>query len=154
MKLSEWASIAEILASLAVVTTLIVLIVGVRENTEIVRASAYTTSLQDLNYLQVSILNDPDSMRVWTAFMNEDTEGFDNVDRQRFALILLSQFRTYESAYFSQKRGLLGSDEWIRFQNSICAFFERAVSDGVILGVIQRNTTEEFMGYVSDTCSG
>ena len=40
-KLADWASIAEIISGIAVVVTLIVLIVEVRDNTEVLRVSAY-----------------------------------------------------------------------------------------------------------------
>ena len=38
-KLSEWASIAEIVSGIAVVITLVFLIFGIRENTEVTRAA-------------------------------------------------------------------------------------------------------------------
>ena len=151
-KLSDWASIAEIVASVAVVVTLIVLIIGVRENTDTVRASAYSSNLQSINQLQAEILSDPDAVRVYTAFIDEDTSGLDDEDRMRLTLILLSNFRSYESAYFSERYGLLGEEEWRRFDRNICFFFRKALTVGVD-GAIRTTLTEDFMAYVADLCS-
>ncbi len=49
-KLSDWASAAEIIASIAVVITLIILILGIRENTEVVRAGSYNDLLGNVDH--------------------------------------------------------------------------------------------------------
>jgi hypothetical protein len=150
-KLSNWASLAEIIASISVVVTLIVLIVGVRENTDIVRASAYSDNLQSISDLQAVILSDPDALRVYTGFINGDVSGLDDEDRMRLLLILLSMARSYESAYFAERYGLLGEQEWRRFEGNICFFLGQALSID-FGGPIRDTLTEEFMGYVENLC--
>lgn len=150
-KLSDWASLAEIVASVGVVVTLIVLIVGVRENTAVVRASAYSNNLQSINELQGQILSDPDAVRAYTAFISDDISGLDDQDRMRLTLILLSMFRSYESAYYAERYGLLGEEEWRRFDQGICFFYRRALSAGAI-GAIRTTLTDEFMVYVAGLC--
>jgi len=150
-KLSNWASIAEIVASLAVIITLVVLIIGVRENTEIVRASAYADNLKGLSDWQMGVLSDPDAMRVWTSFMDSEAEDLVGIDRRRLDLILLTQFRTYESAFWAERRGLLGEEEWNRFRRSICEFYDRAEIAGRT-GPILGTTTDQFVQFISDGC--
>ena len=150
-KLTTWASIAEILASVAVVITLIVLFVGVRENTEIVRASAYADSLKSLNDYQMGVLNNPDAMRVWAAFMDRETADLDGIDRRRLDLMLLTQFRTYEMAYWAERRGLMGEEEWTRFKRSICGFFARAELAG-LTSPIESTSTDQFVQFIADGC--
>jgi hypothetical protein len=150
-KLSDWASIAEIIASVAVVVTLIVLIIGVRENSALVRASAYSDNLQSISDLQAVILSDPDAVRAYTSFINSDASGLDDEDRMRVLLILLSMFRSYESAYFNERYGLLGEQEWERFGGNICFFLGRALSFGTE-GPIRDTVTDEFMTYVEERC--
>ena len=48
-QLSSWASGAEIISSIAVVVTLVFLVIGIRENTAITRASVYATSIEGIN---------------------------------------------------------------------------------------------------------
>lgn len=151
--LSDWASIAEIASGIAVVTTLIVLILGVRENTEVVRASAYANSIASLNDLSLTTLADVDAVRVWESYIREDTAGFDNLDEQRLNLMLLTIFRTYETAYFSEGYGLIGESEWGRLNRTICGHFERAnrLGRGSLLAAV---LTTDFIDYMTDLCSG
>jgi hypothetical protein len=151
MKLSTWASIAEIVASLSVVVTLIVLIVGVRENSDLVRASAYSENLQSINDVQAVVLSDPDAVRAYTALINGNVSRLDDEDRMRVLLIVLSMFRSYESAYFDERYGLLGQQEWQRFGGNICFFLARALAAGID-GPIRETVTDEFMAYVEDQC--
>ena len=60
-KLSDWASIAEIISGIAVVVTLIFLIAGIRENTAVLRGSSYSNTLESLNQLQASIMADSET---------------------------------------------------------------------------------------------
>ena len=57
-KLSDWASIAEIVSGVAVVITLIFLIVGIRENTNVVRASAFSDNLSAFNDFSMTVAAD------------------------------------------------------------------------------------------------
>jgi hypothetical protein len=151
-RLSDWANIAQIASGIAVVITLIVLIVGVRENTEVVRASAYANSIASLNDLSLTTLTDVDAVRVWEAYIREDTADFDNLDEQRLNLMLLTVFRTYETTYFSEGYGLIGQSEWGRLNRTICGHFGRANALGraaLLEGVL----TAEFIGYMTNLCS-
>ena len=151
-KLSDLASIAEIIASVAVVATLIVLIFGVRENTEVVRASAYASNVENINNLQIGMLNDPDAVRVWTDFMSGEAADLDRIDTMRLNLMLLTLFRSYESAYFNRSYGVLGEEESNRFDRSICEFFALARSADRTRPL--RNTlTEGFFAYMIELCS-
>jgi len=150
-KLSNWASIAEIVSGVAVVTTLVFLFLGIRENTEIVRASAYAGSMDSLNDFTMDVVTDADLRAVWTAFLNENTVDVD--DRQTLQMLLIVLFRNYEKAYFSERYGLLGSAEWGRFERQICLQVDRAhVTDESILGFLDAVLTDEFAVYVHSTC--
>jgi len=86
-KLADWASIAEILSGIAVVITLIVLVVGVRENTEVVRASMFDSIVDKMNGFQATVATDPDLLRIWTAYVEGSATDLDEIDRQRLNLI-------------------------------------------------------------------
>jgi hypothetical protein len=55
MKLSDWAGIAEIFSGIAVVVTLVFLIIGIRENTEVTRAATYADLLDGLNEYSMQV---------------------------------------------------------------------------------------------------
>ncbi len=152
-KLSELASIAEIVSGVAVVITLVFLVLGIRENTEIVRASAYAGSMDSLNDFTMNVVTDDDLRPVWLAYVNGNTEIFDADDRAQLQLLLIVLFRNYEKAYFSQRYGLLGTAEWGRFERQICLQVDRAhIVNESTLGFLDIVLTDEFAAYVRSRC--
>ena len=152
-KLSDWASIAEIISGIAVVITLVFLILGIRENTEIVRASAYAGSMDSLNDFTMDVITNADLRSVWQDYVNENATDFDADETQELQLLLIVLFRNYEKAYFSERYGLLGSAEWGRFERQICLQVDRArLTDESILGFLDVVLTDEFAAYVHGTC--
>jgi hypothetical protein len=150
-KLSDWASIAEIISGIAVVVTLIVLIVEVRDNTEILRVSAYNDNLDSLNEFGALVSRDADSARIWQSLVSEETDNLDEIDRRRLTDWLFILFRNYEKAYFSEQSGLIGEEEWARFSRNICNFFELSQSASIDFTV---PLTQEFSSYVVGSCGG
>ena len=150
-KLSDWASLAEIIASVSVVVTLIVLIVGVRENTEVVRASAYSETLNSINDLQIATLQTPEAVDIWDKYISGADVEFDQLNNQRLHLILLTLFRAYESAYYSQDYGLIGNQEWLRLSRSICQHYDRVVRLDKLF-VLESSMTEQFIEHMVEAC--
>ena len=66
-KLSNWASIAEIIAAIGVIVTLIFLIVGIRENTEITRVTAFDRNMESVNQWRLEMAKDPELARIWRS---------------------------------------------------------------------------------------
>ena len=67
-KLSDWASVAEIASGLVVVVTLLVLIISIRENTDMIRATTYSQSINALNQWRDSISESREAAELWRAF--------------------------------------------------------------------------------------
>ena len=152
MKLSDCASIAEIISGLAVVVTLIFLIAGIRENTAVLRASEYSGLNESLNSFQALQMTDPDSVRVWHAYINERSDDLDALDRQRLSLAILTLFRIYESAFFSNRYGLLGDAEWSRFAVANCDHYGRVHRSTSLDGLVDSILSQEFVTYLSENC--
>lgn len=151
LKLSEWASVAEIVSGIAVVVTLIVLVFEIRDNTQVLRASAYAASLDGINDFGAMISKDAESARIWRAYVTETTGDLDEIDLSRLNDWVYILFRNYEKAYFSEQAGLIGDEEWARFDRNICGMFELARSAGLN---IDTPLTSEFFQYVTSSCSG
>ena len=150
-KLSNWASIAEIGSSLAVVVTLIFLIVGLQDNTNVTRASVYASSIDSLNDFESTILADPELSRIHLAYLRSDTVGLSPEETDRLTFIMAILFRIYEKAYYSERYDLIGEEEWGRFERMICINYARAETAGTAQ-TIRNLMTEEFMRYIL-TCA-
>ena len=152
-KLSDLASIAEIVSGIAVVVTLIFLVLGIRDNTTITQVSVYSNIIDSVNEIQQSLYEDPELSRLYDAYVDQKTSSLAEVDQRRVARIAQSILRVYEKAYFGREYGVVGDAEWRRTQGAICLHNEWGESAGVI-ATQTRVLTEEFRQFVADHCVG
>jgi hypothetical protein len=71
--LMEWASIAEIVSCVAVIVTLVFLIQGIQENTD-VTASSYERSIEGLIEFEGLTVQYPELSDIWFAYITEGRE--------------------------------------------------------------------------------
>lgn len=64
LRLSDWANIAEIGSGLAVLVTLVLLFLGILENTQVTRV--YNDVVDSINELSKDMYRDPQLSRIWT----------------------------------------------------------------------------------------
>ena len=83
LKISELASFAEILSGIAVVTTLVILIIGIRENTDMTRALAYDRVIEGLNSVRGYVVQDPELADIYVAYSDGDISNLTAGERQR-----------------------------------------------------------------------
>jgi len=120
MKLSEWASVAEIVSGIAVVVTIIFLIAGIRENTAITRAVAYDSQMDGLNEWRRNLSQNEQLSRIYTRFAVGKVSELTEDEQYRLILVLNEQLGVYENAFYALKYGILGPSEWGRFKTQIC----------------------------------
>ncbi len=149
-KLSDWASIAEILSSIAVVVTLLFLVFGIRENTEITRAAAYDRNIDSLNQWRLDVAQNEELLRAWNAYRRGDIGGRIEAEDAGLGLILTALWGIYEKSYYANKYGILGASEWNRFEVQIC--LGRAIDARLWNEMIKIRLTEEFADYVVAFC--
>jgi hypothetical protein len=109
-KFADWASIAEVISGIAVVITLVFLVVGIRENTEINRAAAYDRSIDGMNQWRFEVSQNPELARMYGA--HEGLFGADagpeEVDYFRLSLIVNAVWGVYEKSYYANRYGVWG----------------------------------------------
>lgn len=151
-KLSDWANIAEIFSGVAVVVTLIFLILGIRENTEVVRASMYQRSTDQIIEWRNLMIADREVAHLFEAFFSGDNEGLSEIDARRQRQLVLNLFQIYEQAYFAEQYGLLGPAEWRRFEKQICTFHNRLQAFPAFFDFVNNVMTEEFAKFMKNLC--
>ena len=154
LKLSNWASIAEIGSGIAVVVTLIFLVVGIRENTNVTRASVYASSIDSVNQWRLEIVKDPALVRRFGIFTGALDEGATDaeVEQFQFYVMLNAQWGIYEKAYYANQYGIMGPSEWSRFESRMCSNREDAVESG-LWERMDNLLTDEFDEYVVVLCA-
>ena len=144
-RIQNYAHIAEIVSSIAVVVTLVFLVIEVRGNSDLIRANTFNRSIESLVELRTHIASNDESLHVMA-----DHWGIESPEFLRRQLIVVNLWSIYEKTYYSQQYGLVGPAEWERFQTRICnytqadqAFWEESIAQFL---------TEEFRGYVVAVC--
>ena len=151
-KLSDWASIAEIVSGAAVVVTLVFLVSGIRDNAAVTRASMYDRNMDALISVRDRIASDPELARIWQIYGSQ--QSLDEVlgpQRMQLSLLIVNLFGVYEKAYFSRQYGVIGDSEWTRFAENICIQWERPPAD--IRETLLRTLTDEFAEHIATLCS-
>ena len=151
-ELSDWASIAEIVSSIAVVVTLVFLVTELQENTEVTRAIAYDRNIDSLSEVRNRIVSDPDVARIWQAFQDNESGSLEGPDRTRLRQLVFWLFGVYEQSYFANRYGVLGSSEWSRFSVNVCFQYGLVLSSTTLVNGLRFVVTEEFMEYMEATC--
>ena len=151
LSLSEWASIAEIVSGFAVVATLIMLFAGISENTEVTRASMYANGIESLNQLNHTIASDPDLSRMWSAFHDQRTGELTDAEKDRLETVIVSMFRTYDTAFSMSRYNLLGDNERERFERQICANMQTAADAGYA-EIVHQLTSDDFTEFTETAC--
>ena len=92
--------------------TLVILIIGIRENTKITRMSMYADQMAVSNDLTRDAYQDEQSTAILDAFLMEDLSTLELMDIKRLENAMWYVFRNYESAYIAhttktEARGVL-----------------------------------------------
>ena len=150
-KLSDWASVAEIISGIAVVVTLVFLVFGIRENTEITRADAYARNLDSLNQSRRQLAQDEEMARIYQAWWEGRGGELDRGERYRLRLWLSAIWADYEMAYFANEYGTLGPSEWRRFETAACENRARML-DPMLWSEIESFFSEPFADFMERRC--
>ena len=147
--LEKWALVAEIVSGVAVLVTLVVLVVGVNDNTNVTRAAVYEDLMADLNQFNLAMVNDQALAALWLG--DDDFADLDEAKASRLVLLNRVIFRIYEAAFFSYQNGSLADAQWSRFRETICNTKDRRDQD--LWLATSTILTAEFQSYIADTCN-
>lgn len=147
-RLSNWASIAEIVAAIGVIVTLVFLILEIRENTEITRADAFDRNMESINQWRVELAKDAELTRIWRS--RENPAILTEDDQFRLIMLQGSLWGIYEKSYFAREYGVLGESEWSRFETQMC-FQMDSMSPQSWTGMVV-SLTSQFMRYAESVC--
>ena len=152
-KLQDFALVAEIVAGISIIITLAFLAFQMRSNTDAIRAQTYTdlmTQINDWRTLTVSdeslsVLQDKRRSGGWAALSS--------IEERRIWYREIVLWGVYESAFYAKERGILGDDEWTRFEITMCRRYGSGDNwdppgDRTMIAVL----TPRFVEYVVQFC--
>jgi len=155
-QLRKWALWAEIMSAVAVVVTIGFLAFQMMANTNALQAQTFQELMRDINDWRSSIRElegDSTLIRLRKEGIDSLSEGEQGVVR----LAYLELWGIYEAAFYANERGVLGPEEWIRFEVSICRSRRGQVDvywdwDYEGLSPFNEILTPLFVKYVENLC--
>lgn len=152
-KLSDWASIAEIISGVAVVVTLVFLVMGLNANTNATHAVVYKDLLDGINDFNRELINDAELASLWINRSSTPLDSIANEDAERLVFMNRILYRIFDSAYFAFETGSLDALQWQRFHDIAC----RNHTDER-LNLLWSQTavivSESFIVYLDENCTG
>lgn len=119
-RLSEWAAIAEIVAALAVIASLVYLAIQVRENTNAVQAATFQELVNASDAYLLTLAQDSSLAGIMLQ-ASRDPSGLGEDEWLRYFYAQRAWWRNMENAFFQRQRGLLGDDEWGVYESVMCS---------------------------------
>jgi hypothetical protein len=150
MKLQSWALIAEVISGVAVVITLVLLLLGIRENTQATYVSNYQLLLSDINNLSLTVAQDHELSELRYRYESGGSEVLSEAETLRIVTLYRSLYRIYETAYFANKHDTLGEDEWNRFVFLICE--GRESHTDILWERIESIFAVDFRDFIENDC--
>ena len=115
-KLQIYALIAEITGSIAIVISLVFVGYQMKQNTNAMYAISYDNLLSDQFTWRMDIAKTP----ALIDSINANDIYAPGIGLKDFQLAVEANTQIYERAYLSYYRGVLGEEEWQRFDGNLC----------------------------------
>ena len=136
-RLADWAEVAEIVASCAVVVSLLFVGLQIRSSAK----TAQATSYQELTALEIGMIHDlgkdRDLVELYTRAMFEPT-ALGPSEREQAAYFQLATFRLWEAFYYQYQSGTLSRDAWEAREPIIERHIRALAGDEVIMTMMSR----------------
>ena len=111
-------AIAELIAAIGVIASLVYVGFQIRQNTLSVTASAHRAINDKFISVNEFIAKDAETLRAFLVG-RERIEDLDEVDKARFFTIMMNVFQHFEDAFFQHRKGLLEDQYWERIERMI-----------------------------------
>ncbi len=127
--ISEWASVAEIVGTVAVVISLALVVASIRQNTAVIQASneSFQYDLQD-RWL-ADLLHNPELIEYWDKLVND--EPLTTSERGQVITMIQRSLNLWENAYVNYRAGLLSDEQWFQLHQMNIDWAKRRVPQSV-----------------------
>lgn len=151
MKLERWALVMEIVSGIAVVVTLILLIIEVRQNTVAVQASAFQSVSNSWTDFTAMIASDSELNRIYRTGRDAPESLAEGEDTERFGMLMLTVARRIENAFMLQQSGLLSDAQTSGFR-VVCQGILGTGGGAAWFKRVRRNFSPAFGEFVDRGC--
>ncbi|MDP2621119.1 MAG: hypothetical protein Q8P46_13270 [Hyphomicrobiales bacterium] len=117
-------AISSIVASVAVVLTVVYVAIQVRRSTVATYSQTYQFATQALGEMAAIVGHNKETSRIFTVGM-ATPEKLDNDEFIQFSYLGISLFRRYENVFFQYQSGMIDEDFWAGHRDNVLWFYHR-----------------------------
>lgn len=123
LKLADWASVAEIIGTLAVIVSLLLLVRSVDQNTEVITASEANNIWESWRQVAVlPVLNNSQLAEVRSKVM--DSQQLSTVEQIQWDVYLSAQIDLFAQLFERRSSGLISEEYWGYWSGGFWAVWE------------------------------
>ena len=146
--LNKWLTLT---ANVGVLAGIVFLAVELQQNTNISRANGYRENIQGISDWRSDVLTDPQLSEIFQKYyVTGDISSLEGTELTQLNLLTLNIMGSYENAYFARDYGVIGDEEWARFENGICSHFNSV--NQLELTIPLTFITDQFREYLESVC--
>ena len=130
LNLSNWASIAEIGGTIAVVVSLLFVVYSIERNTAELSAQNADKMYDAIRQVELAILSDPDLMTV-TIQGKVDFDGLSDLEKEQYQQWIIIYLDLWERMYQREIDGVLQSETVVGWHDFFMEWFKRYVTQDI-----------------------
>jgi len=148
--LNELADLGSVIAALAVVLTLPVLIISIRQNTRAQRALVVDSLSKAIAEINVPLTQDP-AIGAALQATTEDWYGATREQRIMAHYFFYSVFKLHENAWYQMRAGILERQIWGGWETNLRLFYHRPGIQDVWWPARRGSYSKEFRDHLAAT---
>lgn len=118
------SAIAQILAAIGVILTVVYLAIQIRKNTHATHSQTYQLATASLAEMAAIVGTDKELARIFLTGM-ENPKQLKDDEFVQFGYLGISLFRRFENVFFQYQSGMINDDFWTGHRDNILWFFHR-----------------------------
>ena len=150
MNLQVLVALAEIVSALAVVLTLVVLIISIRQNTKSQKALVVDSLAAAITSINVPAMESP----ALGSALSKATVDWNSASREERIIshyFLFSLFKLLENAWYQQKTGVLDQAHWLGWESLLRKYYHSEGVRRVWWPSRKHAYSPEFQNFLSET---
>lgn len=122
MKITEMAEIAEVVAAVGVLVSLLYVGYEINQNTVAVRSTAYQAIHDAEDQFWADLGGDADAVVLWQKGLEEGLDALGSKSRDRFVIIARRLIYLYQNVHYQNRKGVVEKDLWQAWVASLDEF--------------------------------
>jgi hypothetical protein len=122
MTIGEMAEVAEVVAAVGVLLSLLYVGYEIKQNTTAVRSTAYQAIHDAEDGFWADLASDAGAARLWQQGLDTGLESLEEGDRERFTVVVRRLIYLFQNVHYQYRKGVVDEELWEAWLASLDEF--------------------------------